>query len=84
MTKIDKLITRFLNKPSNFTWDELVKLLSHYGFNEIKTGKTSGSRRKFQNNKGTPVYLHKPHPQNIVKKYVLNQIIEILKTENLL
>ena len=44
MSKKEKLIARFLSMPSDFHYDEMVKLLGYYDFQEIKKGKTSGSR----------------------------------------
>jgi len=79
MTKKDKLIERFLSMPSDFHYDEMVKLLGYFGFNEIKKGKTSGSRVKFMKEDGTPLMLHKPHPTGILKRYQLKQIKEILE-----
>jgi|GEM_PF-3814939 len=42
--------------PSDFHYDEMVKLLGHFGFVEIKKGKTSGSRVKFENEGGLQLY----------------------------
>lgn len=83
MTKIDKLILRLLNKPSDFTWIELIKVLKYFGYSELKSkGKTGGSRRKFVNNNNRKVIiLHEPHPGSIIKNYVLKQVIEKLKLE---
>ncbi len=79
MGKIEKLITRFKSNPKDLTWDELVKILAHFGFNEIsKKGKTGGSRVKFSNGNKDIINLHRPHPGNIVKQYVIEQIIEKL------
>ena len=78
MSKKQKLIARFLNMPSDFHYDELVRLLGYYGFTEIKKGKTSGSRVMFLNEDHVPIRLHKPHPGGIMKKYQLRQIKEIL------
>ncbi|GAA0891031.1 hypothetical protein GCM10009122_07100 [Fulvivirga kasyanovii] len=78
MSKKEKLITRFIELPSDFHYDEMVKLLSYFGFNEVKKGKTSGSRVKFENKKGIPIMLHKPHPSGIMKKYQMKQVKEIL------
>jgi hypothetical protein len=58
MSKKEKLITRFLNMPSDFQYDEMVKLLGHFGFEEVKKGKTSGSRVKFEDRGGFPIMLH--------------------------
>nr|WP_245531165.1 type II toxin-antitoxin system HicA family toxin [Belliella baltica] len=45
----------------------------------MKVGKTSGSRVRFQDEHGTPIMLHKPHPNGIMKLYQLKQIKELLK-----
>lgn len=79
MSKRDKLIERFLSIASDFTWDELIKVLASFGYNEINKGKTSGSRRRFVDDKSNIILLHEPHPSNIVKKYALRQVIEHLK-----
>lgn len=56
-----------------------VKVLNHFGYFELKTGKTGGSRRKFVNFNNDIIIVHKPHPQNIVKRYVMEQAIEKLE-----
>lgn len=78
MTKKEKLIVRFLSLPSDFHYNEVVKLLGHFNFTEVKKGKTSGSRVKFVNNEGVIIMLHKPHPSGIMKRYQLKQIKEVL------
>lgn len=79
MSKIDKLIKKLKSNPRDFTWDELKKVLTHFGFEEIKKkGKTGGSRRKFINDKQDIISLHEPHPEKIIKTYVIKQIIEHL------
>ena len=80
MSKNNKLIERFLSKPKDFTWDELVKLLAIFGYEEQNSkGKTGGSRRKFVDVDRNIIALHKPHPANVVKSYVINQVIETLQ-----
>jgi len=79
MSKKEKLIDKFLSMPSDFHYDEMVKLLGYFGFNEVKKGKTSGSRVKFENAEGVPIMLHKPHPSGIMKKYQMKQVKEILR-----
>jgi predicted RNA binding protein YcfA (HicA-like mRNA interferase family) len=79
MSKIEKLIERFKTIPKDFTWDELVKVLRYFGYQEFSSkGKTGGSRRKFVNEKKEVISLHKPHPGNIVKQYVIRDVIEKL------
>jgi hypothetical protein len=79
LSKLDKLIARFLTKPKDLTWDELVSILGYYGYIEIPAGKTGGSRRKFSDANKTIISLHKPHPRPIVKSYVIDQILNHLK-----
>lgn len=79
MSKTQKLIDKFKNNPTDLTWEELVKILHHFGFSEIvKKGKTGGSRVKFVDIEKRIINLHKPHPSNIVKQYVIKQILEKL------
>lgn len=78
VSKKEKLIARFLSLPSDFHYNETVKLLGYFGFKEITKGKTSGSRVKFMNEKSVPLMLHKPHPTGIMKYYQLKQVKEVL------
>jgi predicted RNA binding protein YcfA (HicA-like mRNA interferase family) len=84
MTRKEKLIQRLKSKPKDFTWNELTSLLTALGFTEVKTGKTGGSRRRFVNSDNVIISLHKPHPGNILKRYQIEQIIEILSGEELI
>ena len=77
--KIEKLIARFLSFPYDFHYDEIIILLKHFGFEKVKSGKTSGSRIKFKNTDGRSVVLHRPHPSGIMKQYQMKQIKELLK-----
>lgn len=83
MSRSQKLLERFKNVPADLTWEELVSLLRSLGYEKISPGKTSGSRQKFINEKKEILSLHKPHPGNIVKKYVIEQILESLKERGL-
>ena len=84
MSKYDKLVKRFLSKPTDFTWDELKAMLSGFGYVQSKTGKTGGSRVKFDHQTAAPIILHRPHPTPVLKRYQLEQIEEVLKKEGLL
>ena len=80
MGKIEKLLVKFKSNPKDLTWGELVKIFTHFGFVEIsKKGKTGGCRVKFVNNNKDIINLHKPHPDKIVKEYVIRQILEKLR-----
>lgn len=75
----DKLRDKFLSLPKDFTFDEIEKLLSGYGYVKDNKGKTSGSRVVFKNGEKRPIMLHKPHPGNIVKLYALRQVLDDLR-----
>ena len=79
MAQIEKLLKKLLSKPNDFTWDELVKILGHFGYEEMKKGKTGGSRRKFVNKDHHIISLHKPHPGNTLKHYQVKDLVDILK-----
>ena len=81
MGRKGKLVERFLDIPTDFTWDELVKILNYFGYFELKKGKTGGSRRKFCNANLHIISLHKPHPSNIVKEYALRQVRDHLEAK---
>lgn len=77
---MEKLLQRFLSKPSDFTFDELSGLLRGLNYEVIKLGKTSGSRVAFVNrNTGHIIRLHKPHPNPELKRYQLDDIETLLR-----
>lgn len=77
MSKKDKLKNRLYLLPKDFTWDELVTVLSNMGYEEMNSGGTSG--RKFVDERKHIISLHKPHPSNIVKLYALKQVVQVLQ-----
>ena len=84
MTKAEKLLKKFLSKPKDLTYDELVQVLKYFGYSELTTGKTAGSAKKFKNENKDLIIFHKPHPGNIIKSYIINQIIEKLERNGLI
>lgn len=85
MTKNDKLLKRLTRRPSDFTISELDKLLSSLGFDKDNKGMTSGSRVKYINReKGIAIMIHTPHPAKTLKMYVIDNILETLKKNDLL
>ena len=82
MSKFEKLVKRFLSQPSDFTYNELLRLLNGFGYSELQG---SGSRVVFYNdNLKHNIKLHKPHPGSILKRYQIAIIIEELKIKGLL
>jgi hypothetical protein len=79
MSKKDKLLKKILEKPirKDLTFDELSSLLLGCGYAKIE-GK--GSAVKFYNKKeDSLINLHKPHPSNLLKTYLVKQIQVKLK-----
>jgi predicted RNA binding protein YcfA (HicA-like mRNA interferase family) len=73
MSRNDKLLSRLKTKPKDFTWAELVKILSSKGF---KLFKGKGSRRKFiHEDSKTIIIAHDPHPDHVIKEYLIKEIL---------
>lgn len=81
----EKLIERLLSCPKDFTYDEAKRLFNIFGYKENNKGTTSGSRVEFVGeDKESPFILHKPHPGSILKHYVVKNIIDHIKKNNLI
>ena len=83
MSKKDKLIDRLLKKSKDFTCDEMESLLSYFGY-ELKQGGTGSGVKFIKDGSNEVINFHKPHPNGILKRYVLDQIIEKLRKDGLL
>ena len=83
MSTKEKLIVRFMQLPKDFTFEETETLLGFFGYERHNKGTTSGSRIRFKNKK-TGVYfdLHRPHPKNIMKAWMMKTIYNHLKQEH--
>ena len=83
MSKKDKLLVKFLELPpkKNLTFNELDALLCSCGFEKIEG---AGSAVKFYHRqKDVLINLHKPHPSNILKVYLVKQIrVKLLEVCN--
>ncbi len=85
MSRLQKVIAKLLSLQQIFTFSELEYLLRQLGYQEKKTGKTSGSRKAYINiNSKHIIRVHKPHPGNEIKKYVRTYVINELQKQNLL
>ena len=79
MGTIEKLCERFLTLASDFTFEEMQRLLEGYGYERSNKGKSSCSRLIFKNADKRPIMLHKPHPGNVVKGYAMKQVLDYLR-----
>ena len=83
MNKKEKLVKRFRTLPKDFTFEEVVTLFQIYGFSLENKGSTSGSRIKFYNKYDENAFImHKPHPSNIIKGYMMRDILNYLLHNN--
>ena len=83
MSTKEKLIERFKKVPDDFTFDELVRVFSIFGFMIDNKGHTSGSRVRFIR-QDMFYACHRPHPGNIVKKAVIRDALTYLQLKGLL
>lgn len=83
-SKKEKLIARLKGMPKDFTFDEVVQLMGYFGYNINNSGKTSGSRIAFSNDKKDYIRMHKPHPRKILKAYQVQNLISDLKERDLI
>lgn len=77
MSQKEKLVERLKERPKDFTWSELERLLNGLGY---KQERSTGSSRKFYNEStGALICIHQPHPRDILKSYQVRDILNHLK-----
>ncbi len=81
MNNLKFIINRLKNKAKDFTWDEMVRILIHFGYKEIPG---SDTRQKFINRNQQLIVLQDSTPKVSLKMYELEQIYKILTEENLI
>ena len=83
MSKKEKLVKRLLKLPKDFTFDEMESLLSYFDY-ELKKGGTGSGVKFIKVGSNDVINFHKPHPNGILKRYVLDQVIEKLRKDGLI
>ena len=78
MSKKEKLIDRLMKKPKDFTFDEMVLLLSYFGY-ELKQGGTGSGVKFIKEGSNEVINFHKPHPNGVLKKYHQTQAVHTNK-----
>ena len=82
MSQKDDLIRRLKSRPKDFELRELERLLGLCNCQKSNAGRTSGSAVKYtyvKDGKKSVFSFHKPHPENTVKRYVVDTAIAFLK-----
>lgn len=82
MSQKEKLLQRLLQRPKDFEYSEIVKLLRCFGYNEDTA--PNGSRVRFISKNNSVITFHKPHPQPTLKRYVLDIVIDTLRKDGLI
>ena len=83
MSRKKKLLARLKRRPKDFTWNELASLLETLGYRQLRTGKAGGSRRRVVHPTAPAIALHKPHPQNTLQRYVIDDVLALLGREGM-
>lgn len=85
MSKHEKLLNKFLARPRNFTYDDLVSLLRGFGYTVETRGRSSGSAVMFYNARlNDKILIHMPHPEKEIKRYVIEMVIEKLRNNQMI
>lgn len=79
MSKLQKAIARLLAKPADYTWDELLSLMTALGY-ELRTAGGSG-RKFFDPASKALLFLHEPHPSKVLKAYQVRAVVQFLRKE---
>lgn len=72
-----------MKKPKGFTFNEMESLLSYFGY-KLKSGGAGSGVKFIEEGSSEVINFHKPHPSGILKRYVLEQVIEKLGKDGLL
>ena len=84
MSTIEKLRENLKSRPKVFDWSDMTRVLLSLGYTERVGGKTSGSRVRFIHKTAAPIVLHRPHPGNEMKQYMVKFVADMLEGEGLL
>lgn len=84
VSKYDRIKRKVNQGSGNLTFDEIVALLEHLGYEKDNKGRTSGSRIRFYREGAQTIIMHKPHPRKTLLDYQVKQIRTTLKEAGLL
>jgi len=77
LKKLKKLLERIRNNPKHVRFEELDKILSHYGFTKRQSSKGTSHYYYIKGEKLLSVPFHKPH----IKATYVERAIELLEGE---
>ncbi len=72
MASVEKIVDKMKRQPSNISFDEVSKVLEHYGYEKVRQ---RGSHCSFRNSKGGTMIIPSRRPIKVVYiKEVLNRV----------
>ncbi|MCP3891672.1 MAG: type II toxin-antitoxin system HicA family toxin [Desulfobulbaceae bacterium] len=79
MPALSKALDKLQNKPTDFKWPQVERIMLHFGYKLLQG---DGSRVKFYNKeKNSLLLLHKPHNPKTLRPYQVDLIINKLKED---
>lgn len=82
MSRYEKSLKRLASRPKDFTWGELIALMTSLPYDLEKAG---GSGRKFIHREtGSTLFIHEPHPAKVLKVYQVKDAIKHLQKDGYL
>ena len=80
MSQKDDLISRLKSYPKNFEIRELDSLMSKCNCQKGYRGNTSGSAIEYSHIPTSRTFnCHSPHPEKVLKKYILKEAVKFLE-----
>jgi predicted RNA binding protein YcfA (HicA-like mRNA interferase family) len=75
MARIEKIVAKMRNRPNGIRFDEIVKVLQHYGYIQVRV---KGSHHHFRNERGDLITIasHSDPLKAVYVKDVLSRIGE--------
>lgn len=71
MARIEKIIEKMKNRPKGIRFEELVKVLNHYGYILVRV---KGSHHHFRNDKGDVITI--PNHGNPIKAVYVKDVLQ--------
>jgi hypothetical protein len=81
----DKKIQRFVNNPTDYSFEEMDALLKSLGHHLKKGGMTAGSAAVYVNKDGEQsIFFHRPHKHKHFGKKVMKSVYEQVRDHKLI
>ena len=78
MSKLDKLIKKFLSKPPEISFEDVRYVLESFGYGEVCS---RGSHHAFENEEGEVIIIPKKGGKKVKRTYI-EAVVKLLNLEN--